>query len=59
MQALPVLALIAALAAKALLRAHHGLPRHSWERWLTVVAAGLTVVTGVLFFIDVDGLVQY
>lgn len=52
MHTVPVLALIVALAAKALLRAHHGPPRRPWEHRLTVVAAGLTVVTVIVLALD-------
>jgi hypothetical protein len=58
MHTLPVLALIAALTAKALLRAHHGPPRQPWERGLTAVAAALTLVALVMFVVDVQGLAR-
>jgi hypothetical protein len=56
MHTIPVLALIAALAAKALLRAHHGPPQQTWENGLTAVATALGLVTLVIFVFDVLGM---
>ena len=58
MHTIPVLALIVLLAAKALLRAHHGPPLHAWEGVLTTIAAVLTLITLVLFIVDAQGLAQ-
>ena len=58
MHTIPVLTLIVLLAAKALLRAHHGHPLHTWERVLTTIAAILTLITVVLFIVDAEGLTQ-
>jgi hypothetical protein len=58
MHALTVLTLILVLAAKALLRAHHGPPLYGWEVALTAVAGALTLTTLVLFVLDAQGLAQ-
>jgi hypothetical protein len=58
MHAVLVPLLIFALAAKALLRAHHGPPREGWERALTTLTATLTVITLVVFLRDAQRLVQ-
>lgn len=57
MVAVPILALIGVLGAKALLDAHHGAPVHEWERWLTWVAVALSAVVLVLFVLRVQQLV--
>ena len=58
MHMITALALIVVLAAKALLRAHHGPPQNTWETALTASAAALTISTLVIFVVDAQGLAQ-
>ena len=53
MQEVLAVSVMAVLMTKALLRAHHGPPRHPWERWFTVFAVALTCAALVVFAVDV------